>query len=110
MTLDAVITVVLYSLSPYWMWLLLLVAMPVLAAIVFRRFSLDSAKRSLFFCGVIGVVVALSAPPLTGSSLSMLNGVADWTLLLLIALCATGYCLFLAAIVVVPRCKPLFEK
>jgi hypothetical protein len=99
MTIDAIFTVLLYSAAPYWEWLLVLVLLPVVAMVVFRRFSLRSAKRGFVFSVGIGIVSALCAPYLTGSSLSMLNGAADWVMLIMVAIGATLYSLLVTAIV-----------
>ncbi|OOE89356.1 hypothetical protein BZG74_05845 [Salinivibrio sharmensis] len=110
MTLDAIFTVILYSAAPYWGWLLLLLGLPIVSLVIFRRFSLRSAKRAFVFSIVVGLVCALSAPPLTGSKLAMLNGAADWVMLIMIAIGATLYTMILAAIVLKPQATSLFGQ
>ncbi|NUY55956.1 MULTISPECIES: hypothetical protein [unclassified Salinivibrio] len=102
MTIDAIFTVLLYSAAPYWGWLLFLVCVPVVSLTILRRFSLRSAKRAIVFSIVVGIVCALLTPTLTGSSLAMLNGAADWVMLMMVAIGATLYCLLVAAIVLQP--------
>lgn len=84
MSLQGILTIILYSLQPWW-WFIALLVLTLLAAQVFHRRALGPISTSVPWVSlVIAGIAMLAAPAITYSKLSYLNIWPDWLALILI--------------------------
>ncbi|SEI56468.1 hypothetical protein SAMN05421831_104119 [Allopseudospirillum japonicum] len=94
MTFAGVITIILYALAPYW-WLLVLLLLALIGAQVLGRHHQGTRPRFLYpLCVAIGLLTALVAPWITGSSLNYVQTSTD-ILTLLAVMLGSGFYAFL---------------
>lgn len=95
MTFEGIITIILYSLKPYW-WLLVLLLVP-LVLTQLSGWKKRGPRPALLYllCAAAGIGAALLAPTLTLSKLSYVATTTDWLSLLAVALGAAIYCFLL---------------
>jgi len=95
MTFAGVLTIILYSLKPYW-WLLLLLLIPlVLTQLTGWKKRGPRPGWLYLICILAGIGAALAAPTLTQSKLSYVATTTDWMSLLAVAIGATLYAFLL---------------
>jgi len=95
MTFEGVITIILYSLKPYW-WLLVLLLVP-LVLTQFTGWKKRGPRPGFLYllCALAGIGAALLAPTLTLSKLGYVTTTTDWLSLLAVAVGAAIYCFLL---------------
>jgi len=91
MTFAGVMTIVLYSLKPYWWLLLLLLILVLLTQFAGWKKRGPNPGWLYLICILIGIGAALVAPALTQSKLSYVATVTDWVSLLAVAIGAAVY-------------------
>jgi len=95
MTFAGVLTIILYSLKPYW-WLLLLLLIPLMLTQVTGWKKRGPRPGWLYLiCILAGIGAALAAPALTQSKLSYVATTTDWLSLLAVAIGAALYAFLL---------------
>jgi hypothetical protein len=95
MTFEGVITIILYSLKPYW-WLLVLLLVPLVLTQLSGWKKHGPRPGFLYLlCAVVGIGAALVAPALTMSKLSYVATTTDWLSLLAVAVGVAIYCFLL---------------
>lgn len=91
MTFEGVITIILYSLKPYW-WLLAVLLVPLVLTQLSGWKKHGPRPAFLYLlCAAAGIGAALLAPALTLSRLSYVATTTDWLSLLAVALGAALY-------------------
>jgi len=91
MTFEGVITIILYSLKPYW-WLLAALLVPLVLTQLSGWKKHGPRPAFLYLlCAAAGIGAALLAPALTLSRLSYVATTTDWLSLLAVALGAALY-------------------
>lgn len=95
MTFAGVITIILYALAPYW-WLISLLLLALIGAQILGRHRQGKRPRFLYpLCLAIGLLAALVAPWITGSSLSYVQTSTDILTLLAVMLGSGVYAFLL---------------
>lgn len=91
MTFAGVMTIILYSLKPYW-WLLLLLLVPLVLAQALGWKKRGPRPGWLYLISLLaGIAAALLAPAVTNSKLSYVATMTDWLSLLAVAVGAALY-------------------
>lgn len=91
MTFAGVMTIILYSLKPYW-WLLLLLLIPLVLAQALGWKKRGPRPGWLYLISLLaGIAAALLAPAVTNSKLSYVATMTDWLSLLAVAVGAALY-------------------
>jgi len=95
MTFSGIITIVMYSLKPYWPLLLLLVMLLLITQWVGRN-KKGSVPGYVYWLSVcIGIIAALLAPAITLSKLSYVQTTTDVLALVAVALGTSLYAILL---------------
>ncbi|WP_417596303.1 hypothetical protein [Oceanospirillum sp.] len=95
MTFSGIITIVMYSLKPYWPLLLLLVMLLLITQWVGRNKKGSVPGYVYWLSAGIGIIAALLAPALTLSKLSYVQTTTDVLALVAVALGASLYAVLL---------------
>ncbi len=92
MSIQGILTIILYSLQPWW-WFIAILLLALVAAQLFHRRNQGPRSSAV---GWVSLVIAgaamLMAPAITHSKLSYLNIWPDWLGLILVGLGVFVYC------------------
>lgn len=91
MSIEQILVVMLYTLKPYVAWIILAVVVLAGAQLIGLKRPGKTCPRVLPLSLVIGVIVALLAPTLTGSKLAYVATVTDWIALVGIGVATAIY-------------------